>query len=87
MADLHTRYCIRLVVEDQVGTLSAITRIFSESGVSISTIRQVAGTADGACQVVFVTHRALEADDAVRAVGSIIRVEDIDAWTSGVLDN
>ncbi len=30
---------------------------------------------------------ALEADDAVRAVGSIIRVEDIDAWTSGVLDN
>lgn len=98
MADLHTRYCIRLVVEDQVGTLSAITRIFSESAVSISTIRQVAGTTDGACQVVFVTHRALEADmetaraaleadDAVRAVGSIIRVEDIDAWTSGVLDN
>ena len=30
---------------------------------------------------------ALKADDAVRAVGSIIRVEDIDAWTSGVLDN
>ncbi len=30
---------------------------------------------------------ALEADDAVRAVGSIIRVEGIDAWTSGVLDN
>ena len=81
-----------------MGTLAASTRIFAENGISISEIRQLAGTGDGACTLVYVTHAAkeadvraavaaLEADDSIREVASVIRVEDIAAWTQGVFAN
>ena len=96
--DLVTRYYIRLTVEDKVGTLAASTRIFADNGISISEIRQLPGSGDGACTLVYVTHaakeadvrraiEALEADDSIREVASVIRVEDIAAWTEGVFAN
>ncbi|ACV23635.1 Homoserine dehydrogenase [Slackia heliotrinireducens] len=96
--NLHTRYYIRLTVEDQLGTLAASTRILTDNNISISNIRQLEGTGDGTCTLVFVTHSALEADlkkavealaadDSIREVASVIRVEDIDKWTEGVFAN
>ena len=96
--DLVTKYYIRLSVEDKLGTLAAVTQIFAESNISISTIRQLESTEDGACSLVYVTHAAREADlrvaeaalaasDSVREVSSIIRVENIASWTEGVFAN
>ncbi len=96
--ELKTKYYLRLLVEDQVGTLAASTRIFAENNISISAIHQLESNGSGACTLVYVTHEAreadinraveaLRADASIRDVASIIRVENIDAWTEGVLAN
>ncbi len=96
--DLTTRYYLRLQVEDQVGTLAASTKIFADNNISISAIHQLESKGEGACTLVYVTHEAkeadirgaveaLEADASIRSVASLIRVENIDAWTEGVLAN
>ena len=58
--DLVTRYYIRLTVEDKVGTLAANARFFAEHGISISEIRQLEGSGDGNCTLVYVTHASCE---------------------------
>ena len=96
--DLSTRYYLRCTVQDKVGTLAAVTRVFADNGISISDIRQLESTGEGTCSLICVTHVAREADiraaktaleesDAVLEVASIIRVEDIAAWTEGVFAN
>lgn len=95
--DLRTRYYMRLTVENTTGVLAQTTKVFAEQGVSISNMSQHDG-ADGLATLVYVTHAAeeralraaiqgLEALDVVREVASVIRVEDIDAWSLGAMAN
>lgn len=96
--DLKTRYYVRLTVEDKLGTLASCTNAFAECGISISHISQTESEDGETCTLIYVTHEAIESDmrkaeatlealDGIREVSSIIRVENIDAWTEGVFDN
>ena len=96
--DLTGRFYIRLSVEDRVGTLAPVVAAFAEAGISISQINQLADGNGTTCSVAFITHRALERDvmaacDAlgalpeVAAVASVIRIEDVEAWSDGVEEN
>ena len=96
--DLVTRYYIRLRIEDRVGALAPVVEVFARHNLSISSIDQLDQDGDGACSLVFLTHEACESDvqaakaelealDAVREVASIIRIENIDAWTEGMFAN
>lgn len=88
MAKLETRYYTRMVVEDKPGVLAATASAFAKHGVSIESLIQRQPGADGIAELVYVTHRALEADvqaafteikalDAVRSIAALIRVEDM----------
>jgi homoserine dehydrogenase len=81
--DLETEYYISVDVSDRPGVLAAVAGVFGGHGVSISSMEQE-GRGDEA-RLVFVTHLARERDvratladlrdlDAVRRVGSVIRV-------------
>ncbi len=97
--DFKTRYYIRLTVEDKLGTLAQITKVFADCEISISHVSQYQdSTAEGTCTLVCLTHEALESSvrkakvaleslDSVQEASSIIRIEDIDAWTQGIFDN
>ena len=97
--ELETRYYVRLRVEDRVGALAGAVDAFARHAISISQITQLEdGDETDACSVVFLTHTARERDmaaaadelatlDSVRAVANVIRIENVDAWTEGVLAN
>ena len=98
IADLETRYYIRLSVADRTGALAPVVKAFADAGISISAVNQLADDGDGSCSVVFLTHLARERDveqvcdtlaalDDVRSVASVIRIEDVDAWLDGVEKN
>lgn len=81
-----TRYYIRLRVHDKPGVLAAIAGIFKDRGVSIQSVLQKPGSADGTAPLIIVTHPAHEKDlaSAVEEIGgladihgtpSVIRVE------------
>src|SRR5690606_6773331 len=86
-----TRYQISLLVNDMPGVLAAIAAIFSEHGVSVETVHQSVSSpgADGTAAtatLVIGTHEASEAslsdtvdalaaNDTVRSVTSVLRVE------------
>jgi len=84
MDDTRGQYYLNLHVEDRPGVLAEIADHFGRNGVSIERVWQE-GTADEAT-LVFITHRAQEGAfqktvqelrelRAVRAVGSVLRVE------------
>jgi homoserine dehydrogenase len=84
MAELRTRYCVRLEVDDRPGVLADVARVFGAHGVSIAQVWQD-GRGDAA-ELVLVTHRAregdlqatvadLEAAEPVRRVAGVVRVE------------
>ena len=84
VGEARTRYHVSLEVADRAGVLAAVAHVFAEHGVSISTVRQEGRAGDA--RLVLVTHTAPEAAlsatvqalrglDAVRAVGSVLRVE------------
>lgn len=88
MADLVCRYYVRIEVADRPGVLAGIARSFGDEGVSIASVIQKATdeTAETA-ELVVMTHEAREESmqasikqiedlTEVRAVGSMIRVED-----------
>lgn len=88
MNEVVSRYSVGIVVEDKLGVLANIARIFAEHGVSIETIRQSKSTQDGEATSIIriVTHRASDANlrktmavvdalDTVRTITSVIRVE------------
>ena len=96
--DLATEYYIRLSIEDRVGALAPVVAVLAEAGISISSINQLGRDDSGACSVVFLTHTALDRDVAaacdrlagmseVREVASVIRIEDVEAWTEGAFAN
>ena len=101
MDELQTKYYVRLKVADRVGALSETVDIFAKHNISISLINQVedgkSGVSD-ACSVIFLTHRVLEKDvqaaaaelasvDCVAEVANVLRIEDVEAWTEGVMAN
>ena len=100
MDELETKYYIRLRVADRVGALAEAVDVFAKHDISISLINQLEdGNSDSdACSVIFLTHKALEknvqdaaaalaASDCVSEVANVLRIEDVDAWTDGVMDN
>ncbi len=88
MADLITRYYIRLEVVDRPGVLAGIARCFGDHGVSIaSVIQKETDDAAQSAEIVIMTHAASEAAiqagiaqferlEEVRQVGNFLRVED-----------
>ena len=83
MAEVSSPYYVLLEAADRPGVLAAIAERFGRHGVSIASMEQRGIGADA--RLVFITHRAREADlmatlddlrgtDAVRRVGSVIRV-------------
>ena len=100
MDELETKYYIRLRVADRVGALAEAVNVFAKHDISISLINQLEdGNSDSdACSVIFLTHKALEknvqdaaaalaASDCVSEVANVLRIEDVDAWTDGVMAN
>ena len=96
--ELVTRYYLRLSVEDKLGALAEAVQVFAKHNVSVARINQNEVGTDGANTLVFVTHKASERDmqaacaelrglDSVREVAALIRIEDCDAWTDGVMAN
>ncbi|MDO4610143.1 homoserine dehydrogenase [Corynebacterium sp.] len=86
--DVETRYHIDLHVDDRLGVLADIARVFADRGISLRTVRQE-GANPGA-RLVIITHKAREAElrdtvealkqqDAVLAINSVIRIEGMDA--------
>ena len=77
------------------------TLIPADHNISISLINQVEDGKSGvndACSVIFLTHRALEKDvqaaaaelanvGCVAEVANVLRIEDVEAWTEGVMAN
>ena len=100
MDELETKYYLRLRVADRVGALAEAVDVFAKHDISISLINQLDdGNSDSnACSVIFLTHKALEknvqdaaaalaASDCVSEVANVLRIEDVDAWTDGVMAN
>lgn len=80
-----SRYSVGVLVEDRLGVLANITRILTEHGISIDSLRQSAPK-EGEAQIRMVTHSAKDSDlrraiavidalDTVCEVNSVIRVE------------
>ena len=81
---VHTRYLIRLDVNDRPGVLASVAQIFASNKVSIETVRQ-SGRGDSA-ELIVMTHSATEGSlsatvgalaksDSVKSVESVLRVE------------
>lgn len=87
IADLETRYYLRLQVADRPGVLAATAKVFGDNGVSLASVMQRTAGVDAA-ELVYVTHLAREASvraaldelkafDSVLELSSLIRVEDL----------
>src|SRR4051794_382188 len=91
MADVYSRYYIRLVAADRPGVIARIAGIFGERNISLTSVIQKEDVHYGGglrhAEIVFMTHHANEADvqqalgeirnlDVVDQIGSVIRVED-----------
>ena len=96
--NLSTRYYIRLALEDRAGALAPAISAFEQAGVSLSSVRDVRCGDDGKRSVVLLTNRAQEHDVTAACaqlaeqggavqVASLIRIEDMGAWTEGVEAN
>lgn len=91
ISSINTRYQITLVVADKPGVLAAIASLFSQHGVSVEALTQSASVvgpvdADSTATLVIGTHEAteealaatvtaLEGNEVVRSVVSVMRVE------------
>ncbi|MCD4556722.1 homoserine dehydrogenase [Schaalia sp. lx-100] len=82
----HTRYHMRIEVEDRVGVLAEVAGVCARYGVSIQSVNQRYDSADACTTITLVTHSGKESDlravvndlkccDAVRQVISTLRVE------------
>jgi homoserine dehydrogenase len=88
MADLTSRYYIRVEVADRPGVLADIGRAFGDNNVSIASVIQKETDEEAqTAEIVIMTHAAVEAAiqasirqveslDVVRQVGNFLRVED-----------
>ena len=81
------RYYLRVLVQDEPGTLADLGRLFANHGISIASLLQVeADAVAGTAEIIITTHEALEADldrflidlnaaDFARQFGVRIRME------------
>jgi len=87
MAVIQTNYYLRVRALDRPGVLSKIAGIMAENDISIHSVMQKGRDRSGTVPVVFVTHRAREADireaskkisqlDTVEGPPAIIRIDD-----------
>jgi homoserine dehydrogenase len=87
IADLESRYYLRLLVADKPGVLAATAKIFGDHGVSLASVLQ-RGAEGETAELVYVTHTAKESavrsalqelgsHDSVVSVPAVIRVEDL----------
>ncbi|MEB3328260.1 MAG: homoserine dehydrogenase [Candidatus Sericytochromatia bacterium] len=85
--DLVTRFYVRLLAADEPGVIGTIGQACGRHGISIRSMVQK-GERDGSAEIVLITHRVREramrealaelaADPSIRAIGSVIRVEDL----------
>jgi homoserine dehydrogenase len=88
IAQLRTRYYIRLIVADRPGVLAATAKVFGDHGVSLASVIQRSEEGGDVAELVYVTHTALEADvrtalseisamDTVIETDAMIRVENL----------
>jgi homoserine dehydrogenase len=81
--DVTSAFYLNVEVDDRPGVLAQVATVFGENGVSIRSMEQEG--LGGEARLVFITHAARERDlrstlqglrslDAVRAVGSVLRV-------------
>ncbi|MDD5703689.1 MAG: homoserine dehydrogenase [Dehalococcoidales bacterium] len=89
MAEVITRYYIRMTVADQAGVLTQITRVFGDNQISISAcIQKETDLAAQTTEIVITTHPANEAAiqkaiaemaelKVVKEISNFIRVEDL----------
>lgn len=88
MSAVVSRYSVGIIVEDKLGVLANIARIFAEHGVSIETMRQTKNRDGETAHAIIriVTHRATDSNlrktmavvdalDTVNEITSVIRVE------------
>lgn len=84
--DWECIFCVRLLVNDETGVLSAISGVFAKYGVSLKNVLQI-GDGNGYAPITFITHKARELEmreaieeisklDVVKSVENIIRVEE-----------
>jgi len=89
LAELETRYCVRLVIADKSGVIKQLGEVFDTYNVSIKSLKQRGAISPGQVEFIFLTHRTLEADmqavladvaklEAVFEVASVLRVENLD---------
>jgi homoserine dehydrogenase len=73
MADVRTRYYLRIAVVDRPGVLARIATALSEGGISIASVIQREEDGAGTAEIVIMTHDAREADvqQALATIGSL----------------
>jgi len=85
---LTTRYYFRLIIADRSGVIASVGEVLARHDVSVHSHIQRGTTPAGLAEIVFVTHRTLEANlqaalkevaelDVVDNVASVLRVEDL----------
>jgi len=89
MAEVVTRYYIRMTVADQAGVLTQITRVLGDNQISISAcIQKETDTSNQSAEIVITTHPSNEAAmqkalqemeklSVVKEISNFIRVEDL----------
>jgi homoserine dehydrogenase len=80
MAEVVTRYYLRMSVSDQAGVLTQITRVLGDNLISISAcIQKESDAASQSAEIVIMTHPAAEAamQKAIREMGSLSVVKEI----------
>jgi homoserine dehydrogenase len=68
MGEIASKYYLRITVKDSPGVLAAITRVFADNDVSITTVQQSESMGVDA-EIVIMTHRVREAKMQQAVVG------------------
>jgi len=74
MADIHTRYYLRVRVADRPGVLARVAGTLGDAGISIASVIQKAVDGEDMPEIVIMTHDAREAD-LQRALGALASVD------------
>ena len=82
MADVRTRYYLRIAVADQPGVLAHIAGTLSDRAISIASVIQKEVDGEGVAEIVIMTHDAREEDmqhalDGIRALAGVHSVEQV----------
>ena len=82
IADVRTRYYLRIGVADQPGVLARIAGALSDRTISIASVIQKEVDGEGTAEIVIMTHDAREDDvqqalGAIRALGGVSAVEQV----------